>query len=500
MVAPKIFLSHDTRDEKVARLIATTLSTICLDQVRIWFSSDSSASGGCKPGNVWVNEIESRLLSSNVILVVLTRNSLGRPWIYFESGYGFSRRKSQVIPLCFGISISDVPLPLAMFQCYEINDLNSLTQFCRKFFDRVHVRFDPKMASPILRKTAKTITSLLSEIEPLSNQLECDGQSSRAQLKICLKTLVGFWEELPIPIHRIDETGVICGVNKKWLEVFQYQREEVLGKPADFLMTSKSAQLAMLVVIPDFWQKGFCENVSYEYKKKDGTIINVVLNCIATIDEHGVRTSLSFIRPAAGDEIKRVRRTSIKYRQKLSKRATGFFEMDTLGNFTSVNNYLSKLFGYTKKASVLGKNHREVMDSGSAKTLYNVCHLMFANEIQKDQFSWELQTKHGVTVHVRTTLYFVASFNGETDHFRGTVEVVDQRSITKAGVSGNVILKTGEAERNGRTRRAQQVRKEIANRSLRSVDESHSEATTLLPSVSTRNRSTSWSDCWCGSG
>jgi PAS domain S-box-containing protein len=434
-MAPKVFLSHDSRDEKVARVIANTLARISLDQVGIWFSSDPSPSGGIKPGQVWTNEIESRLMASRVILVLLTPNSLGRPWIYFESGYGFSNRKTQVIPLCLGITVSDVPFPLKMFQCYEIGNLESLTGFCRKLFNQLHVRFDDEMSSKFLRAAAKNLTSLSIQAKAESILLGKDMRSLDGQLEICLEMLRTMWEDLPIPVHAINETGVICGVNKRWLEVFGYLREEVIGKPADFLMTSESAELAMLLVIPEFWRRGFCQKVSYQYKKKNGELVDVLLNCIATTDENGVRTSLSFVQPIVDDRaVRKVRKESnARYRQKLLQKSVGFYETNLFGEFTSVNHYLSELLGHVKK-DLLGRNYREVVDPETAKSIFNACHRVFTNRIQKSNYTWQVGGKDGKTMNVKSTISLITLPNGKAVGFRGTVQVIDDLKVSRRRV------------------------------------------------------------------
>lgn len=447
-MAPKVFLSHDSRDEKVARVLTDTLSRISLDQVGIWFSSDPSPSGGIKPGQVWAKEIESRLMASRVILVLLTPNSLSRPWIYFESGYGFSNRKTQVIPLCLGITVSDVPFPLKMFQCYEIGNLESLTDFCRKLFNQLRVRFDDEMSSKFLRAAAKNLTSLSIQAKADSVQVGKDMRSLNGQLEICLEMFRTMWEDLPIPVHAINETGVICGVNRRWLEVFGYPREEVIGRPADFLMTSESAELAMLLVIPEFWQCGFCQKVSYQYKKKNGELVDVVLNCIAITDENGVRTSLSFVQPIVDERVvRKVRKeANAKYQQGLLQRSVGFYETNLFGDFTSVNHYLSELLGYVKK-DLLGRNYREVVDPGTAKRIFNACHRVFTNRIQKSNDTWRVGRMNGGTMNVKSTISLITLPNGKAVGFRGTVQVVDSLSSSKRWVPDKAALKTSVSRR-----------------------------------------------------
>lgn len=421
-MARHIFLSHGSLDVRVAIVLAETLSRISLRQIKVWYSSDPSPAGGLRPGQLWADEIKSQLLASEAILVVLTRNSMYRPWLYFESGY-VSSQGCQVIPLCFGISPPDVPLPLAMFQCYELNNYRLLMHFCKKFFEQLQISFDEEMAAPILRCAAKSLKSLIPHSTENAGQRDGCACKSGDRVEGCLAMLRDMFDDLPVPVHSIDETGVICNVNKRWLEALGYQRDEVIGKPADFLMTSESAKLAMLVVIPSFWKTGFCQDVPYQYKKRDGTLIDVLLNCYATTDTAGKKISLSFVTVVSSQKgLRELREESLaRYGQRLRAEQTGFFETDLFGNFMTINNYMSQLLGFTNEEEVVGKNFREVVDPEAAKSVFNAFNSVFTNRTLKGSYIWSIQkgNRNGITVESKISLITLP--NGEATGFRGSV-------------------------------------------------------------------------------
>ena len=99
----------------------------------------------------------------------------------------------------------------------------------------------------------------------------------------------------PVMMHSIDEENRLIDVNEKWLEETGYNRDEVIGKKATFLMTDESKEKAVNEVIPKFWKQGYIRNVKYDYICKDGRIINVLLNCNQTIDPDGNKISLSVL-------------------------------------------------------------------------------------------------------------------------------------------------------------------------------------------------------------
>src|SRR5689334_15402317 len=95
----KLFLSHDHRDKALAQVIARTLSRITLNQLEVWFSSDTSPSGGIPPGKMWFSEIKSQLDCSKALLALLTPNSLTRMgWLLFESGLAVANVNCDVVP------------------------------------------------------------------------------------------------------------------------------------------------------------------------------------------------------------------------------------------------------------------------------------------------------------------------------------------------------------------------------------------------------------------
>jgi hypothetical protein len=167
----KLFLSHDHRDDELARIIASTLSRITLGQVEVWFSSDNSPSGGIRPGSVWLDEVKAQLERSKAILILLTPNSLDKPWVLFESGFGAAIPNCEVIPLCVGINaINDVPVPLAMYQCYQLVGYASLRNFVSKLLSRYEINFDEEMAKPVLEKAISEFAKNTANDEASSKQ------------------------------------------------------------------------------------------------------------------------------------------------------------------------------------------------------------------------------------------------------------------------------------------------------------------------------------------
>ncbi len=116
------------------------------------------------------------------------------------------------------------------------------------------------------------------------------------------------YNKTPAMLHSIDETRALVRVSDHWAEVLGYTREEVLGRRVTEFMTDESRKYAEELVIPTFMETGFCKDVAYQLKKKNGEVVDVLLSAIAERDVEGnIKRSLSVLVDVT--ELKRVERT-----------------------------------------------------------------------------------------------------------------------------------------------------------------------------------------------
>lgn len=178
----KIFLSHDHHDDELAKVLAGLLSRVTLGQLDVWFSSDQSAMGGIRPGKMWIEEIRRQLKESRAIILLITPASLHRPWILFEGGFGAAIPECDVIPLCVGVGTGEVQFPLAMYQCYQLADYESLKTFTSKLLRRYQINFDEEMSNPVLKRAITDFTRLSRAREGKS-----EAQITLADLSVDIK-------------------------------------------------------------------------------------------------------------------------------------------------------------------------------------------------------------------------------------------------------------------------------------------------------------------------
>ena len=100
------------------------------------------------------------------------------------------------------------------------------------------------------------------------------------------------YENTPVMLHSIDSAGRIISVSNYWLEKLGYDKSEVLGRRSSEFLTEKSRLYATTVDLPNFFETGFCQDIPYQFVKKNGEVMDVLLSAIAERDAAGqiVRT------------------------------------------------------------------------------------------------------------------------------------------------------------------------------------------------------------------
>jgi len=95
------------------------------------------------------------------------------------------------------------------------------------------------------------------------------------------------YHHTPAILHSIDPEGRLVSVSDYWSGVLGHEQDEVIGKKVTDFMTSESRERALKEVIPEFLETGFCRDVSYQFMKKNGEVLDVLLSAIADRDSSG---------------------------------------------------------------------------------------------------------------------------------------------------------------------------------------------------------------------
>ena len=112
---------------------------------------------------------------------------------------------------------------------------------------------------------------------------------------LCFDTL---FDRAPVMMQSIDEYWRLVRVNRMWLQTMGYDNQEVLGRCSVDFLTEQSRTWAVNDTLPLFWRTGSARSVGYEMVRKDGRVMNVLMDSVLETDEAGIRHGFTTIRSA----------------------------------------------------------------------------------------------------------------------------------------------------------------------------------------------------------
>lgn len=114
---PDIFVSHIHEEEAVAEALVRFIRNVLGASTQVFISSDSWQ---IYAGEIWLERIRTELESSKVVILLLSPESVKRPWVNFEAGGAWLTNK-VIIPVCFGgLDISSLPKPYSNIQALNL--------------------------------------------------------------------------------------------------------------------------------------------------------------------------------------------------------------------------------------------------------------------------------------------------------------------------------------------------------------------------------------------
>lgn len=133
-------------------------------------------------------------------------------------------------------------------------------------------------------------TALLQTLTTaLANLLEYEQVTGNefADLQARVHRFEALYARTPAMLHSFNGERRMVDVNQAWLDVMGYTRDEIIGQEPSTFMTEASLQYAREVAWPELFRTGYSENVEYQYIKKDGAVIDVLVSAVLDRDSDG---------------------------------------------------------------------------------------------------------------------------------------------------------------------------------------------------------------------
>lgn len=200
---PLVFISHETRDAKIAEEFGNLLKNASAGALKSFRSSDKKPTQGIEYGSEWYPAIMEKIDEATDVVCLLTQHSVDRPWILYEAGVAKGKLNTKVIGVALGIPLSVATKgPFAQFQNLD-DDVSSLTKLILELVKKVP-GLDPdeqivktlvetfkKKSAEIIAKNSKTTTA----VEKKNNVAETSVAKLFEEVKI-------MFEDLPSRIEK----------------------------------------------------------------------------------------------------------------------------------------------------------------------------------------------------------------------------------------------------------------------------------------------------------
>ncbi len=112
-----IFISHAKANRNIARSFANTLEATCKDVTTFL----ASRPGDIRADEDWLGGIERALQEADTYIILLTPESVLRPWVNFEAGAAWFFQRQLVFIRIQALSTDDIPSPINSRQVYAID-------------------------------------------------------------------------------------------------------------------------------------------------------------------------------------------------------------------------------------------------------------------------------------------------------------------------------------------------------------------------------------------
>lgn len=134
---------------------------------------------------------------------------------------------------------------------------------------------------------ATTQARLLERVRRHADELEERVRARTAELETANRELDDLYDNAPCGYHSVGANGLFVRMNQTELNWLGYTRDEVIGKmgPAD-LHTPASLEI-FKQRFKVFSETGVAKDVEYEFRRRDGTVLPVVLHATAIRDRDG---------------------------------------------------------------------------------------------------------------------------------------------------------------------------------------------------------------------
>ena len=229
-------------------------------------------------------------------------------------------------------------------------------------------------------------------------------------------------------IYALDEKGNFTYGNPTGLKVTGYSLAELRSFNYADLVLPEHRERVMEIYINQFRQRIPTTHVEFPFLSKTGKIIWFEQNTSLVIEDGKVVGFHIIARDIT--ERKRAEEalgeSEEKYRTIIEIIEEGYYEVDLAGNFTFVNDTVSKHLGYSAE-ELIGMNYRQYWDEKTARELYQAYNTVYSTGQPSKRLGVQLIRKDGPKRFFEILASLIKNSEGKPIGFRGVSWDVTER-------------------------------------------------------------------------
>ncbi|GAA0947124.1 toll/interleukin-1 receptor domain-containing protein [Virgisporangium aurantiacum] len=233
-MALNIFISHAHVDAPLAEAVKTLLDDVFDNEVAVAYSSDQSVGGGIAAGANWLQWIVDEVRRCDIAIVMLTPESLNRPWLMWEigavSGVALGMETQRpIVPLLFRVSVEVVPGPLHPLQAVQGEAEAGMRRMVETVWDRIQ------------RPGQRQLAMLLAHALPI--YLESVQRALQNRAQALTEDGVQEWCERIDMLRRAGRSAEVAHIHRALLLAFAPPGEDSSQVPLDLRLHRRLGEL-----------------------------------------------------------------------------------------------------------------------------------------------------------------------------------------------------------------------------------------------------------------
>lgn len=169
-----IFISHAHNDQALAAALAALIEKLFAGKFPpVNFSSRKELEGSIAPGENWFRWIVEQVREADVAIILLTPNSVMKPWILWEAGAVAgaalssegAETEKRLYPLTFGLDSGSIPGPFSQTQVTRATEKTEINKLIENIYELYKSQFDGSEARKFGAAQEEAVTQYLQQIE-----------------------------------------------------------------------------------------------------------------------------------------------------------------------------------------------------------------------------------------------------------------------------------------------------------------------------------------------